>query len=232
MSHPTVPGLPPLAELDADGAIEETAAAVDGDTRAAFLRKAGVAGGALVAGGAFMGAVPKLALGQSLPKSDVDILNFALTLEFLEAEFYIEARGSGALSGVVQSLAELLASHETTHVKTLQKVLGSRAVKKPKFDFKDTTSNSDKFLETSIVLENTGVHAYLGQAGKIKTPAILATAATIVTVEARHAAAVSLVAGKELKSREDGVTPDGAFDVPLSKGAILKAVKKTKFIVS
>ncbi len=233
MTHPNVPGLPPLAELDVDGAIQETAAAVDGDTRSAFLRKAGVAGGALLAGGAFMGAVPKLALGQSFPKSDVDILNFALTLEYLEAAFYTEAVGKKALDGTVQSLAELLASHENTHVKTLKKVLGSKAVKKPKFDFRDTTTNSDMFLATSLELENTGVHAYLGLAGKIKTPALLGTAATIVTVEARHAAAVSLVAGRELKSKKDGITPDGPFDKPLSKGAIIKLIMnpKTTFFV-
>jgi len=232
MSHSTASGLPPLADLDVDGAIQETGAAVDGDTRAAFLRKAGVTGGALLAGGAFMGAVPNLALGQSLPKGDVDILNFALTLEYLEAAFYTEAVKND-LGGVTQSLAELLSSHENTHVKTLKKVLGSKAVKKPKFDFRDTTSDQKKFLQTSFDLENTGVHAYLGQAGKIKTPAILLAAATIVTVEARHAAAVSIVAGKELKSKKDGITPDGPFDKPLSKGAILKIIMdpKTTFFV-
>jgi len=230
MSHPTVPGLPPLAELDVDGAIQETAAAVDGDTRSAFLRKAGVAGGALLAGGALMGAAPKLALGATLPKNDVHILNFALTLEYLEAAFYTLAKKDSGLTGDVKSLAELLSSHENIHVKTLKSVLGSKAVKTPKFDFKDTTSNQAKFLATSFKLENTGVHAYLGQAGKIQTPAVLATAATIVTIEARHAAAVALVAGNQLDA-ENGITPDGAFDTPLSKGAILKAVKKTKFIV-
>ena len=229
MSHSTASGLPPLADLDVDGAIQETGAAVDGDTRAAFLRKAGVTGGALLAGGAFMGAVPNLALGQSLPKGDVDILNFALTLEYLEAAFYTEAAGND-LGGGTQALAELLASHENTHVRTLKKVLGSKAGPKPKFDFRDTTSDKKKFLQTALELENTGVHAYLGQAGKIQTPAILATAATIVTIEARHAAAVSLVAGKELKAKKTGITPDGPFDTPLSKGAILKIVAKTKFI--
>ncbi len=232
MSHSTASGLPPLADLDVDGAIQETGAAVDGDTRAAFLRKAGVTGGALLAGGAFMGAAPKLALGATLPKGDIAILNFALTLEYLEAAFYTEAVKND-LGGVTQSLAELLSSHENTHVTTLKKVLGSKAVKKPKFDFRDTTSDQKKFLQTSFDLENTGVHAYLGQAGKIQTPAILATAATIVTVEARHAAAVSLVAGNELKSKKDGITPDGPFDKPLSKGAILKIIMdpKTTFFV-
>ena len=229
MSHSTASGLPPLADLDVDGAIQETGAAVDGDTRAAFLRKAGVTGGALLAGGAFMGAAPKLALGATLPKGDIAILNFALTLEYLEAAFYTEAVKND-LGGDTQSLAELLSSHENTHVKTLKGILGSKAVAKPKFDFRDTTSDPKKFLDTALELENTGVHAYLGQAGKIQTPAILAAAATIVTIEARHAAAVSLVAGNELKSKKDGITPDGPFDTPLSMGAILKLLAKTKFI--
>ncbi len=228
MSHSTASGLPPLADLDVDGAIQETGAAVDGDTRAAFLRKAGVTGGALLAGGAFMGAAPKLALGATLPKGDIAILNFALTLEYLEADFYTKAVKSD-LGGVTQSLAELLVSHENIHVRTLKKVLGSKAVKKPKFDFGDATSDKKKFLELALTLENTGVHAYLGQAGKIQTPAIFAAAASIVTIEARHAAAVSLVAGKELKAKKVGITPDGAFDTPLSKGAVLKAAGK--FIV-
>jgi hypothetical protein len=165
-----------------------------------------------------------------IPKSDIAILNFALTLEYLEAAFYHEAAASGALSGVTQSFAALVAQHEKTHVESLKAVLGSKAVKKPKFDFKGTTMNQGKFQSTSFVLENTGVHAYLGQAGNIKTPAILGAAATIVTVEARHAAAIAQIIHSDPRGSH-GITPDGAFDVPLSKAKILSAVKATGFIV-
>jgi hypothetical protein len=73
----------------------------------------------------------------------------------------------------------------------------------PKFDFQGMTRSQSKFLQTSFVLENTGVSAYLGQAGKIKTPSILLTAASIVTVEARHAGAVGELLGKS-------ISPSGA----------------------
>jgi ferritin-like protein len=232
MSNPTVPGFPALEQLDADGAIQEAAGAVDGDTRAAFLRKAGVGVGAVVGASAFMGAVPKLAAGATLPKSDVAILNFALTLEYLEAAFYTEASGSGALSGTTKQFSDLVGSHERTHAKTLKTVLGSKAGSKPKFDFGDTTSNQAKFQQTAYALENTGVHAYLGQAAKIKSPAILTAAGTIVTVEARHAAAIALIVDPAgFRDGNPGITPQGAFDKPYSVKKVLRIVDKTGFIV-
>lgn len=220
-----------LDTLDADGALRETAEALPGATRGELLRRAGAAGGGLMLGGALMGALPVNALARTrgLPKSDIAILNFALTLEYLEAAFYKEAAAGGALSGATRSFAELVAQHEKTHVITLKKVLGRHAVKKPSFDFKGTTTDQVKFQQTAFVLENTGVHAYLGQAGRIKTPAILGAAATIVTVEARHAAAIAEIIKGDPNGR-NGITPDGAFDVPKSKAAILKAVKATGFI--
>jgi len=227
--------LPPIAVLDADGAIREAEDTVAGDSRAAFFRKAAVGGGAVLTSGAFMGMLPDLAMGRPSPKQDLEILNFALTLEHLEAEFYKEAIRKGELNGEVLQLARLLARHESTHVETLQKVirsLGGRPVKKPKFDFKGTTGNQNKFIETSYVLENTGVHAYLGQAKRLFNKKLLIAAATIVTVEARHAAAIATVKDdKPFRDEKRGsITPDGAFDVPFSAKRVLKAVKKTGFI--
>ena len=84
-------------------------------------------------------------------------------------------------------------------------------------------TNQDKFLATAFVLENTGVSAYLGQAGRIKNPAYLGAAATILTVEARHAGAIAQLTGKK-------VSPSGSFDHGKSMSAILKAVEGTGFI--
>jgi rubrerythrin len=219
-----------LARFDTDGALQETAAVLDGHTRGGFLRRAGVAAASLSGAGALIGALPNVASAQ-VPQSDVDILNFALTLEYLEAEFYKQASGAfrkGRLGRVVR----LLAVDENAHVEALKKALGSAAVAKPRFDFGKTMSSRDNFLTTSFVLENTGVHAYLGQAGNIKTPAILAAAASIVTIEARHAAAIGLLANPKSPAVDKSITPDGPFDKPKTKQQILKAVAATGFIKS
>src|SRR5215471_12944814 len=128
-----------LEELDRDGALREAAHQVEGDTRAAFFRK----GGAFVAGGLALSALPiAFASGAGVPSSDVKILNYALTLEYLESAFYAEAVSKGALKGEIASFAQTVAQHEAAHVAALEKALGSKATKKPKFDFKGTTANS------------------------------------------------------------------------------------------
>jgi anti-sigma regulatory factor (Ser/Thr protein kinase) len=145
--------LPSLEEIDKDGAVRET--------RGAFLKKAGIGAGAVVGGSAFFGALPARA-SAGVAKSDVAILNYALTLEYLEAAFYNDAVKGGALKGDVAKFARIVAAHENAHVSFLKKALGSAAVKKPTFDFKGTTMNQAKFMATSQVLEDTGVAAYLG----------------------------------------------------------------------
>lgn len=214
-----------LEVVDSDGAIREAADAVFNDTRADFFRRAGVAGGSLLAGGVLMGGLPSLAAAKPSKKQDVKILNYALTLEYLEAEFYRQAVANGAATGAALALATVIRDHEIAHVKFLKKALGRAAVKSPKFNFGDTVTNSDKFLQTAYVLENTGVAAYLGQAGRIKQTAVLGAAGSILTVEARHAGAVGQLIGKD-------VSPDGSFDEGKSMKAILRAVGKTGFIES
>ena len=133
-------------------------------TRAQFFRRAIVGGGAFLAGGLLIGGLPKVALGAPSAPQDVEILNFALLLEYLESEFYVEAVNKGALSGRDRSaFATTVRDHELAHVDFLQNALGSAARAKPTFDFKDTTSDARKFLATAIVLEDTGVAAYNGQ---------------------------------------------------------------------
>src|SRR4051794_37737400 len=115
-----------IEAIDADGAIRETAAAAAGDTRAGFLAKAGLLGGGLV-GVSALGA-PALA-GAATRKSDVAILYYALTLEYLEAAFYTEAEAMGALDGELALFARVVGAHERAHVKALKAALGRKAVK-------------------------------------------------------------------------------------------------------
>ncbi|HEV7750479.1 MAG TPA: ferritin-like domain-containing protein [Baekduia sp.] len=212
-----------LATFDADGALAESGGALDGDTRGAFFKKAAIAAGGIAGSTAFLGGLPSIASAASLPKSDVAILNFALTLEYLEAAFYAEALKS-KFAGDVGAFTRVVAAHEKAHVAFLKSALGSAAVKSPAFDFKGTTSNKAKFMATAQVLEDTGVAAYLGQAGNIKSKKILGAAASVMAVEARHAGWIrnlNGVAGAPV-----------SFQGSKTKAQILTAVKGTGFIVA
>ena len=217
--------LPVLEELDQDGAIQETAEQVDGDTRASFLRKAGLGTGAILGGGAIAGALPALAGAAS--SRDVSILNFALTLEYLEAAFYNEAIAKGSFSGELGTFARVVGRHENKHVSFLKGALGRSAVKKPKFNFKDTTTDEDKFKATAKALEDTGVSAYLGQVGRIQSKMILAAAGSILPIEARHAAWIRDIIG----SGTDPSPAPSAFEGARTKAQVLRIVKATGFIV-
>jgi rubrerythrin len=212
-----------LETIDAGGAVQEAGEAAGLDTRSEFFRKSLFAGGSLVAGGVLMGGLPAMASAKPSKKQDVQILNYALTLEYLEAAFYNQAIANNAPQGAALDVAKVIAAHENAHVKFLKKALGKAAVKSPTFDFKDTVTDPTKFVETAYVLENTGVAAYLGQAGRIKQTAILGAAGSILTVESRHAGAIGQLIGKP-------VSPSGSFDKGKSMSQILKAVKATGFI--
>ena len=214
-----------LAEIDRDGALQEAVEEVNG-TRADFLRKTALGGGAILGGGALMGALPSVALGAP-PRSDIAILNFALTLEYLEAAFYTEAVQKGRLSGEAAKFAAVVGNHERAHVAFLKKALGRSAVKRPRFNFRDTTADEGKFLATATVLEDTGVMAYAGQGPLLKTKTIVAAALSIHSVEARHAAWV-----RDIRGNGGAPSPaPRAFDQAKTKRQILAAVKATGFIV-
>ena len=222
-----------LEAVDKDGAIREAAAAVAGDTRLSFLRKAGVAGGTAIGGGAILGELISPALASasggrppsSFGKGDIGILNYALTLEYLERAFYNEATAKGKITDPkTRTFLSITTRDERAHVAFLKKALGSKAVKEPKFDFQGIPSDEKKFAATAYVLENTGVHAYLGQAGNIKTPAYLLAAASILTIEARHSGAIGSIIN-------ESIAPNGSFDNGYSAAKVLAAVKATGFIV-
>jgi rubrerythrin len=206
-----------LEEIDADGAVRETAAAAAGDTRAGFLAKAGLLGAGAIGASALIGA--DTAFGAT--KRDVAILNYALTLEYLEAAFYTKAEKS-KFDGELGLFASVVGAHERAHVAALKKALGSAAVKKPRFDFQGTTKDAKAFLKTAVVLEATGVAAYAGQAPRVKSDKVLEAALAIHAVEARHASWARQLAGAKGAPK--------AFDAPLTMKQVLKAVGKTGFI--
>ena len=211
-----------LEEVDADGAIREAIDGVKGDTRAAFLARAGLLGGGAFGGSALLALMADGA--QAAGAGDRAILNFALTLEYLEAAFYTEAQEIGALDGELALFARVVGRHERAHVKALRAALGRNAVKRPRFNFRGTTEDVDAFVATATVLEDTGVSAYQGQAPLIRDDKILAAALAIHSVEARHAAWIRDING-------DAPAPD-AFDPALTKRQVLRAVAGTRFIVA
>ena len=116
-----------------------------------------------------------------------------------------------------------MGAHERAPVKALKQVLGRKAVKKPRFNFRGTTEDAGRFAATAQVLEDTGVAAYKGRAPKLKSNALLEAALAIHAVEARHAGWIRDI---------NGAPPaPAAFDEPKTKGQVLAAVAKTKFIV-
>jgi len=213
-----------LDMVDRDGAIAEAAEEAC-HSRADFFRRAGVAAGGAVLGSSLLGGIAAAAAPKQVPAGDVAILKYALTLEYLEAAFYKEAVDGGHLRGEARAFARKVARDEATHVAALRKALGSAAPASPRFDFHGTTRRRSTFLEASYALENTGVAAYLGQAGNIKTPSILLTAASILTVEARHSGAAGQLLGRN-------ISPSGAFDAGKSTREVLAIVNKTKFVRS
>jgi serine-rich repeat adhesion-like glycoprotein len=185
-------------------------------SRSEVILKGALAAGAVY--GTFMvGPYVRRALAMT-GGGDVGILNFALTLEYLEAKFYEEAKSRAGAKGELKSLVDLLASDETQHVEALTatiKKLGGKPVAEPKFDFAyDDTAG---FLKLAQTFEDTGVSAYNGAGPMIKSKEVLAAAGGIVQVEARHAAAI------RLQNKEEPA-PD-AFDPSLGKAQVLKAVE-------
>ena len=205
-----------LQDIDRDDAIAEALDALHGTTRATFLRRATLGSAALLAATA---APATAAVG----RRDTAILNYALTLEYVQDSFYSEVERIGSLSGALAVQARTVAAHERAHVEALRDVLGSKAVKRPKFDFRGATEDADRFRKTAVAFEDLAVAAYKGQAPQIEDRALLVPALAIHSVEARHAAWIRRLAG---------ITPAAdAFDEPRSAKSTLKIVADTNFVM-
>jgi Ferritin-like domain len=205
-----------LADLDRDGAIREAHDRLPRASRRGFL----AAAGGIAATVALWRPQPA---ASALSKGDVAILNYALTLEYLQDAFYTEAERKNALMGPPARLTRVVGAVERAHVRALRDVLGRKAVARPFFDFRGVTERPQAFVKTAVAFEDLGTAAYKGQADKIESPEVLAAAIGIHSVEARHAAWIRYIAGSP---------PAGeAFDQPSSKSETLRLVRSTGFIV-
>ena len=151
-------------------------------------------------------------------KGDLGIANYALTLEYLETQFYNDAAASGMLKGKILELAKGFGAEEQEHVDALIALIkkaGGKPADKPKAKFPLDSEKS--ILKLAATVENLGANAYLGQAGNIQDKEILAAALSIHSVEARHAAVLNLATEAPVSS--------GAFAKPATAAEVLKSVK-------
>lgn len=152
-------------------------------------------------------------------KGDIGILNYALTLEYLETAFYSDVVKSGLFKGSDLATIRKFGSEEAEHVTALTgfvKQMGGTPAPKPKTEFPLKSAKS--VLELAATVENLGAAAYLGQAANIKGASVLAAALSIHSVEGRHAAALNTLLGEP-------ITPDGAFAKPADAEEVLKSVE-------
>lgn len=223
----------------------------DGGSRRSFLSRSVLAGGALLA----LGGGTGLAMGQDDDSSmdemtanfddvegtDLDVLNYALTLENLENAFYREGLETFSVDDFAQAwynrdfsdlssetseevqmtydYIEVIGEHEATHVEVLGEaitLLGGEPNPEAEYDFGLDEAGVEEFLELAQVFENTGVAAYAGAGPFIESPDLQGVALSIHSVEARHAAF--------LNHLNDEIPFPNAFDPALSQQAVLDAV--------
>jgi hypothetical protein len=176
-----------LEELDGDGALQESIAAMYGDSRAEFLRKAVIGGSALLAAL----AAPPIVQGDSIKLDDVRIFQYALNFEYLQATFYTQTEQAGTVAKMEPAKAvwaRTLGAHERAHVQIIKKVLGKDATKKPFFNFHGNTETEERFTKTAVAMEDLTTALLTGVTPALKSRGLVAAAFSLLTVEARHAA--------------------------------------------
>jgi len=185
---------------------------------AAFLAACGDNGGT-TATTSTMGSSGGASETAQFGKGDVGILNYALTLEYLETAFYAEVVKSGLFKGAELETIRKFGREEAEHVEALTAAvtqLGGKPAPEPKAEFPLKSAKS--VLELAGTVENLGAAAYLGQAPNIQSPEVLASALAIHSVEGRHAATLNTLLG-------ESITPDGAFAKPADVKTVLKSVE-------
>jgi Ferritin-like domain len=187
-----------------------------GSRRSDFVKRAVLVGGAGIAGAMVAGS-PRSTDAAQLSQPDLRALNLLLLVEYTEGAFYDEAIRRNKLDGELLDYAQAVAAQEKDHLEFVRSALGGRAEDKPDFDFGDKTGDPDAFAAAAGDLEDLAVAAYNGQGTNV-TPKTLAAAATIVSVEARHAAWIRSIVGEP-------PAPD-ATDTPRSADQVLDGLQQ------
>ena len=209
-----------LEQLDRDEALLESIAILQGETRAGFLRKAALGSAGILAAL----AAPARAADSV---SDVDILNFGLRFERLQATFYTQADELGTIHkmpAAKQRWAEVLGAHERAHVRILKKILGDKAGKRPFFDFHGVTETDDRFTRTAVAMEDLTVALLAGVTPRVHDRSLTAALFGLLTTEARHAAWARNIVG---------TTPVGrSVDRARTLDSVRGTVSRTHFIAA
>ena len=197
----------------------------DGQDRRSFLRNAALIGVGLTyvatrkGDPVAFGTADRGFTRSQAAASDLDILNYALTLEYLESAFYTQGLKANLVKGRELELLDPIQQHEADHVNVVRTTitdLGGTPVAKPKVKFPaGTFSNRANFLKTAGTFEELGVKAYHGQVPLIMNPDLLGAAASIAGVESRHAAIIAQITG--------GNPFPTPIEANLPMGAVLKA---------
>jgi hypothetical protein len=169
------------------------------------------------AGGTATGATSS-ASSSPAASGDLAIVNYALTLEYLESQFYAKVASSGLFKGATLATLKTFGAEESAHVAALHKVAMSMGKPAAKPTGKFPVNSATQVAKLAATVENLGAAAYLGQAGAIQSKEVLAAALSIHTIEARHAATLNLLT-------KANPTPDGAFAKPMTMAQVLKIVK-------
>jgi rubrerythrin len=188
-------------------------------------RRAVLSAASLAAGGILVAGIGAPALGSGSKAGDVEILNFALQLEELKVALYTQALLHANLTGDLAQYARIVGRQEREHVAFLRKTLGSAAQPAPVFDFGDAVTDANKFGPAARMLEDLAVAAFDGQGAGLTKPS-LAAVATIVSVEARHAAMISaLLHGPSSASAGKGHVSSKGLDSTMPPSKVLVQAK-------
>jgi ferritin-like protein len=204
-----------LDEIDPTGEARDGLEDALGTTRAGFLL------GLLTAAAGVAGSIDDADAGTMAP-GDVAILRFDLQFEYLQATMYTEAVRIGHLSPKAREVARVVGAHEWAHAHALRQLLGHRAVHRGHFDYHGVTERESAFIKTAVAFEDLTTALLKYQALRLRSKSILSAAASLHSVEARHAAWMRRLAGR--------LPTSTAFDQPIAQDAAKRVIVDTGFI--